>query len=110
MEKEIKMDVIVTIINRGFSDYVIDAAQKAGATGSTIILARGTGVHENEEILGIKIHPEKEIVLTIVPKKNRNEIMKAICTGANLNLEGKGLCFSLPINNLMGVTHMDNKK
>ena len=54
MAKETKYDVIVTIINRGFSDYVIESAQRAGASGSTIILARGTGIHENEEALGIK--------------------------------------------------------
>ncbi len=108
MAKETKYDVIVTIINRGFSDYVIESAQRAGASGSTIILARGTGIHENEEALGIKIYPEKEIVLTIVPRETRNDIMKGICNDANLNLEGKGLCFSMPINNLLGVTHNMN--
>lgn len=104
-EKEQKYDMIVTIVNRGFSDYVIESAQRAGASGSTIILARGTGVRENEELLGIKIHPEKEIVLTIVPREVRNNIMKGICNDANLNLEGKGLCFSFPVNNLLGVSH-----
>lgn len=112
MEKETKYDMIVTIVNRGFSDYVIESAQRAGASGSTIILARGTGVRENEEVLGIKIHPEKEIVLTIVPRYTRNDIMKGICNDANLNAQGKGLCFSMPVNNLLGVTHnmKPNKK
>ncbi len=110
MEKEQKYDLIITIINRGFSDYVVESARKSGASGSTIILARGTGVHENEDILGIKIHPEKEMVLTVVPTERRNEIMKSICDDANLTHENKGMCFSLPVNNIMGVSHIVSKK
>ena len=60
-------ELIITIINRGFSEDVVDAAKSAGAQGGTVLHARGTGVHEAEKFFGISIQPEKEMVLTLVP-------------------------------------------
>lgn len=103
-------DLIVVIVNRGFSDFVVDAAREAGASGGTIIFGRGTGVHEQNSILGIKIQPEKEILLILVYRNKRKEIMKAICERSNLNEEGKGLCFSMPVSDIAGINHLLAKK
>lgn len=108
MKKKYEFDLIVTIVNRGFSDYVVDAVREAGATGATIITGRGTSVHETEKFLGIAIQPEKELILVIVNKKDRNKMMREICLKANLNEPQKGLCFSLPVTNLQGITHLLN--
>ena len=59
-------ELIVTIVNRGFNDVVMDAARQVGARGGTIINARGAGAHEAEKLFGIPIQPEKEIVLILV--------------------------------------------
>lgn len=109
MAKKYENDLIVTIVNRGFSDYVVETARQAGATGATIINARGTSLHETDKFLGISIQPEKEVVLILVRKENRNKIMTEICIASNLNQEGKGLCFSLPVSNLKGVAHLFEK-
>ena len=80
--KNKEFDLIVVVINRGFSDYIVDAARDAGASGGTIINGRGTGVHE---------------------------IMKKICEASNLNDEGRGLCFSMPVSDIAGINHLINK-
>lgn len=102
-------DLIVTIVNKGFSDYVIDAAKSAGASGATIISGRGMGIHEQDSFLGVKIQPEKELVLILVFKEDRNKIMKEIVKQASLNQEGKGLCFSLPVNDVAGINYLKLK-
>ena len=66
MDTERKFDLIVTIVNRGFADEVMNAARAAGAHGGTILWARGSGVHETEKFFGISIQPEKELVLILV--------------------------------------------
>ncbi len=99
-------DLIIVAINKGFSDYVIDAARDAGASGATIISGRGTGVHENDSVLGIKIQPEKELVLILAYRNTRSGIMKQICERANLNEVGKGICFSLPVSDIAGINHL----
>lgn len=99
-------DLIVTIVNRGFSDLVMDAARAAGASGGTILHGRGTGVHEAEEFFGIAIQPEKEIVLILTRTGERHAIMAAIAEGAGLNTQGKGLTFSLPVDEVSGIVHL----
>lgn len=104
-----KFDLIVTIVNKGFSDYVVDTARSAGASGATIINGRGVGVHENDKFFGINIQPEKEVILILADKKEREKIMKEISLQAHLHEPGKGLCFSLPVNNIEGINFLIEK-
>lgn len=101
-----EFELVITIVNRGFSGEVMDAAKAAGATGGTVLYARGTGIHEAEQFFGITIQPEKEVVLILTKHETRNAIMKAICKGAGLTTEGHGLSFSLPVDDVMGIVHM----
>ncbi len=99
------MNVIVTVVTRGFADKVLEAAKSAGAEGATMFNARGNGIHENDSILGVSIQPEKEVVLIVVRKNIRKKVMRAICLNCGMNEEGRGLCFSLPIEEIGGVHH-----
>lgn len=99
-------ELIITVVNRGHSDEVMDAAKAAGASGGTIITARGAGVHEAETFFGIAIQPEKEVVLILIQKDKRQDVMKEICKRAGLTSEGHGLSFSLPVDEVMGITHL----
>ena len=100
---ETKYVLTVTVVNRGFADQVIDAAREVGARGGTIIYARGTGVHEMEKFLNISIQPEKELILIVVKKSQAKEITSAITKAAGLKTEGRGISFSLPVTDLVGI-------
>lgn len=106
---ETKYNLVITVVNRGFADQVIDAAREAGARGGTVIYARGTGVHEMEKFLNISIQPEKELILTIVKKSEAKEVTQAIVKSAGLKTEGRGICFSLPITDLVGIASQIDK-
>ena len=95
-------EIVVTIVTKGQSDKVVEATRKAGARGGTILFGRGTSPRDYESILGVHILPEKEIVLTIVDSAAKQKMMKLICEEAHLSENGNGLCFSLPINNIVG--------
>lgn len=99
-----KFELIVAIINRGFSELVMDSARASGATGGTILNARGTVVEQAQKIMGISIQPEKEVVLILTQKEQRNEIMTGICKTAGLNTAGKGIIFSLPVDDVLGIS------
>ncbi len=101
-----KYDLIVTIVNRGFSDYVVDIARNDGASGATIIYGRGSNIEMEQKFWGVNMHPEKELVLVLVAREDKVKIMKAIAEGTNLNEAGKGLCFSMPVNNIAGLAHV----
>ncbi len=106
MEKE--FELIITIVNRGFSDVVMDSAKAAGARGGTILHARGTGANAESKFFGITIQPEKDMVMILAKYGERDKIMRAIATGAGLTTEGCGLTFSLPVTDVAGVINMTN--
>ncbi len=107
MREKSAVELVVAIVNRGHSDEVMEAASAAGATGGTILHARGTGVHEAEVYFGVPIQPEKELVLILCLQERKKDIMTAILKGAGLATEGRGLVFSLPVSAVAGVSAFD---
>ena len=103
MADEIKL--IVTIVRKGFADGVVDASREAGAEGGTILQGRGTGIHEKKALFGIPIHPEKEIVLTLVPEKLAKKVLDAIIVRARLDEPGNGVGFMVDVDKMIGVVH-----
>ena len=95
--------LILTIVNTGDFDQVMEAAKAAGATGGTVIHARGLGSEEAVKYLGITIQPEKDVVLILTEQEKRHAIMENITREAGLNTKGKGICFSLPVNEAIGL-------
>ena len=102
-------DLIIAIIGRGFSDYVISAARDAGATGATIIYGRGTA-DADKFVMGISLQPEREVILILVEKKERRRIMQEIADKTSLLEEGRGVCFSLPVDDVYGIKRVAEQK
>ena len=106
MDLQHAYDLIVTIVNRGFSERVVKASKDAGAEGGTIFFGRGTGIHETRKLLGIAIEPEKEIVLTAVPKEISERVLEAIMEAAELNQPGTGIAFVIELKKIAGICHI----
>lgn len=96
--------LIVGIVNRGFETAAMDAARNAGATGGTLVNARGAGAHEAEKAFGIAVQPEKQILFILSPEGKCSDIMRAVVERAGLNTAGAGICFTLPVDSVLGVT------
>lgn len=106
-ERKSAMSLIITIVNRGYSDDVMDAAREAGARGGTVMYAHGAGLNETESFFGISIHPEKELILIVADTDYKNSIMKAIARNVGLDSEGAGITFSLPVTDIAGIAHFN---
>ena len=96
-------DLIVSIVNRGYSDELMDTAHEAGASGGTVISARGQGHEGAIKFFGISVQDEKEIILILCSKENKVSIMQAISKEHGLNTNAKGIVFSLPADNVTGL-------
>ena len=92
--KELK--ALYIIVNAGFSSEVVKIARSLGATGATILNARGS-VATPKSILGITIDTEKEIVLSVVEKEIAIKIAEEIKEKAGVGTNAHGLCFFLPV-------------
>ncbi len=98
-------ELIVTIVSKGWAEQVIRASRDAGAEGGTILMGRGTGIHETQSLLGIPIEPEKEIVFTVVDPEQTEQVLEAISKGAELESPGRGIAFVIPLQRVAGRVH-----
>lgn len=101
-DKPVEMELILAIVNRGFSEQVMTIATEKGATGGTVLTGRGT-YKTAHMILGMKIEPEKEILMIVVNKAICADIIKAIYENVGLHTPGSGICFALPISSAVGL-------
>jgi len=101
--KEIRHDLIVAIINQGYSDDLMEKARAAGATGGTVVELRRLGEEDAMKFFGISVHTEKEAVAIIAKREDKAEIMRAINQFYGLTSEARGILFSLPVENLTGI-------
>lgn len=101
MEKEFLL--LVTIVDQGFTDLVMDAARAKGARGGTVLNARGTSNKEIEEKFKLVISSEKELVLILAEKELADDILKAINEAAGLHTKGRGIAFALPVEDVAGL-------
>ncbi len=105
-----KGELIIAIVNKGYSDLVMAAAVKGGARGGTIFNAHGTGNPEMEKFFGVPIHPEKEMVFIIVDKKIKDKCLLNIYQDAGLESKGQGIAFSLPVEDMVGFTPIQKEE
>lgn len=102
---EKKFELILALVNSGFSDVVMDAAREQGARGGTIIHARGTGNHEIEKKYNLIITPDKEVIMILVSVDIKDKVLAAIYKAAGLGTQGQGIAFSLPVDNVVGLKY-----
>ena len=102
-------ECILCIVNHGYSDLVMEAAKKAGATGGTVISGRGTGNADISEFFGVTVTPEKDLVLILVPTSIRDAVLSSINEGAGMSTKGMGIAFSMPVSDTIGISPSNAK-
>ena len=94
----IKLFNIISIVNEGYSELVMDVAKECGARGGTIIPANGSVSQEAMKLYGIGIHPEKEIVLILVRDDIVEKILDKLYDKAGAGTDAMGIFFTLPVS------------
>lgn len=96
-------NAIYTIVEKGNADDVIEAAQKAGSRGGTVMHARGSGSEEARKVFNMLIEPEKEIVLIISEEAKTKDIVESIRKETQIEEEGKGIIFVTRVEQTYGL-------
>ena len=99
-------EVIFAIVNSGFADEVMEVAKACGARGGTILTARGVAQEETAAFFGFTIHAEKEIVMIVVPKKIKADVLNAIYAQLGMDRQAHGIAFSLPVTDTAGLVEI----
>ena len=102
-------EVVLCIVNAGYSDVVMDAAREVGARGGTVIHARGTANKEAEQYFHITIQPDKDIVMILVPADIKDKVLHALYSNVGLKTAGQGIAFSLAVDHVVGLSSPSDK-
>ena len=91
------VSLVTCIVQRGYGDIIIEAAQQAGAQGATINYGRGTGVRERLGVMGVAVEVEKAIVTIVVANDQVDRIFEALYMAGELDTPGRGMIYVEPL-------------
>lgn len=100
-------ELIYVILNEGHSDEIMDVARPAGATGGTVLSAKGTGIRQAVKLNNLSLADRKEIILIVARSDNKAAIMKAIIENAGTQTPAGAICFSLPVSQVAGLRRIE---
>ncbi|MBT3303431.1 MAG: P-II family nitrogen regulator [Bacteroidetes bacterium] len=95
--------LIMAFVKPNITDAVVDAVKEAGATGATIIPARGTGMHEAKSFFGLSIEAQTDIIVFLVEEHVVENLMKVIQLAGKFDKPGTGIAFVLPVEHIAGL-------
>ena len=98
-----RFKLILSSIKTGITDQVVDAAKEAGATGATIIPARGTGIHEAKTFFGLSLETQTDIIMIVAEEHLVKNILEAIKEAGQFHKPGTGIAFVVPIDQVVGL-------
>ena len=96
-------ELVVVILNEGCNEMVMEAARGAGATGGTVLHAKGTGAKRAEKFFGVSLAEEKELLLILCSAAQKAGVMRAILADAGADSEAGSILFSLPVGEIAGL-------
>ena len=77
--------------------------ERPAPAGGTIINARGVVNEAAASFFGITMHSEKEIVMIVAPRANKDAILNAIYSEMGMAKKAQGIAFSLPVSDTAGL-------
>ena len=103
-------EVIFAIVNSGYAEDAMAVAREQGVRGGTILNARGVARENEAAFFGISIHAEKEILMMVVEKSIRDNVLNALYKEMGMGKKAQGIVFSLPVSDVAGlVQHTEEK-
>ena len=103
-------EVIFAIVNSGYADDAMAVAKEQGVRGGTILDARGVAKEKEAAFFGITLHAEKEILMMVVEKSIRDNVLNALYKQMGMAQKAQGIVFALPVSDVAGLAITEEKK
>jgi len=96
--------LVLSVINQGYSNDFMNTAREAGASGGTIINARGQTQEGVVKFFGISVQKERELIIMLTSEEKKDPIMQAVFEAHGLGSKAQGIIFSLPVERVMSLS------
>ena len=101
-------ELIVVVMNSGYTEDVMDAARAEGAGGGTVLHAKGTGAKLANRFFGVSLAEEKEVLLIAESSQRKTAIMRAIAEKMGPTTPAGAIAFSVPISEIAGIRNLED--
>jgi nitrogen regulatory protein PII len=98
-----RFKLIFSSVKPDITDNIVDAAKAAGATGATIIPARGTGIKEAKTFFGLSLEAQTDIIMLLVEEHLVTNILDSIKEAGEFHKPGTGIAFVVPVEHVVGL-------
>jgi nitrogen regulatory protein PII len=103
-------EVIFAIVNAGYAEDAMEVARAEGVRGGTILSARGVAKEKEAAFFGITLHSEKDILMMVVDKSIRDNVLNALYKQMGMAQKAQGIVFALPVSDVAGLALPETKK
>ena len=103
-------EVIFAIVNSGYAEDAMAVAREQGVRGGTILNARGVAREAEASFFGITIHAEKEILMMVVEKDIKDNVLNALYKQMGMGKKAQGIAFSLPVSDVTGLVKLPEEE
>ncbi len=98
-----RFKLILASVKADISDVVVDAGKSAGATGATIIPARGTGIREAKTFFGLSLEAQTDIIMFLIEESLVEPILSAVSKAGKFDQPGTGIAFVMSVDQAIGL-------
>ena len=98
-----RFKLILSSVKPDITDHIVDSAKAAGATGATIIPARGTGIKEAKTFFGLSLEAQTDIIMLLVEEHLVTNILDSIKEAGEFHKPGTGIAFVVPVEHVVGL-------
>jgi len=103
--------LILACVEEKATQAVLEAARKAGATGSTVIgQARGEGMERTKTFFGLSLEAQRDVILLLVEEHLSRHILETIAEVAGFQSQPDcgiscGIAFQIDVEDAVGIDH-----
>ena len=95
---------VVIIVPKDKKIDAIQAANKAGASGVTVLRADGMGLGKMNNFYRASFEANDSLLLFLLPQKMVNPVIKSIIHSLHITTLGKGIAFAFPLTHMKGIS------
>ena len=99
-------EVIFAIVNSGYAEDAMEVAREQGVRGGTILTGRGVAREQEAAFFGITIHQDKEVLMMVVEKDIRDNVLNALYKEMGMGKKAQGIAFALPVSDVAGLVKL----
>ncbi|PLY07861.1 MAG: permease [Arcobacter sp.] len=95
---------VVILVPKEKKIDAIQAANKAGASGVTVLRADGIGLGKIDNFYRTSFEANDAMLLFLLPQSLVNPVIKSIIHSLHITTTGKGIAFAFPLSHMKGIS------